>query len=223
MTMVQQAHIRNHLLASLSAEDFALLEPQFEPVSYELRQTVFRAGEAMGHVLFPESGLISIVADIEQGRFEVGMAGWEGMVGVPLVLGVEHTPHTAIVQVPGHGLQLSVEHMQLAIMSRPSLNQLLLRYVHTYIVQIAQTAYVNAAYDIEPRLARWILMTHDRTEGDEIVLTHEFLATMLGTARPGVTFAVQRLESNGLIRAMRGRMVIRNRAALEELAGNAYG
>jgi CRP-like cAMP-binding protein len=223
MAQLEQSSIRNHLLAALSIDDFALLQPQLEQVDLELRQLMFRAGEPISHVIFPVSGLISIVADIEQGRFEVGMTGWEGFVGVPLALGVGRTPHTALVQMGGQGLRITAAQLQAAMEQSASLRSLLLRFVHTFVVQVGQTAYANAAYDIEARLARWILMTHDRVGGDELVLTHEFMATMLGTGRPGVTFAVQQLEGNGLIRARRGRMTVLDRPGLELLAGNAYG
>jgi CRP-like cAMP-binding protein len=218
-----QDSIGNHLLRALSEADFALVQPHLEAVDYELRQIVFRAGEPIDHVLFPESGIISIVADIEQGRFEVGLAGWEAIAGVPVVLGVERTPHTAMVQLSGNGLRMTAAQLRSAMGQSTSLRSLLLRYVHTFIVQVSQTAYANVAYDIEARLARWILMAHDRVKGSEVPLTHEFMSTMLGTGRPGVTFAVQQLEGNGLIRALRGRIIIRNREGLEELAGNAYG
>jgi CRP-like cAMP-binding protein len=98
-----------------------------------------------------------------------------------------------------------------------------LRYVHAYMVQVSQTAYANAGYDIEARLARWVLITHDRIEVDELSLTHEFLAMMLGTRRSGVTIAVQTLEGNGMIRAQRGRITVLDRAKLRQLAGDAYG
>jgi CRP-like cAMP-binding protein len=223
MSQQEQASIGNHLLGALSESDFALMRPHLEGADYELRQIVFRAGEPIEHVCFPQKGIISIVADIEQGRYEVGMAGWEGLAGVSVVLGVERTPHTAMVQVSGHGLRITAAKLQSAMQQSTSLRSLLLRYVHTFVVQVSQTAYTNAAYDIEARLARWILMSHDRVRGDEVPLTHEFMSTMLGTGRPGVTFAVQQLEGNGLIRALRGRIIIRNREALEELAANGYG
>jgi CRP-like cAMP-binding protein len=223
MVVLQQASIRNYLLASLSVDDFGLLARHLEPVRLELHNYLFRAGETISHVVFPESGIISLVADIEEGRFEVGMAGYESVVGVPVVLGVEHTPHTALVQGAGEGLRMTALQLQSAMNQSPSLRSILLRFVHTFMVQVSQTAYANAAYDIEARLARWILMSHDRVDGDELVLTHEFMATMLGTGRPGVTFAVQRLEGNGLIRATRGRLTVRNRQGLEDLAGNSYG
>ena len=173
--------------------------------------------------MFPESGVISIVADIEEGRFEVGMAGWEGMVGIPAVLGVDHTPHTAMVQMAGDGWLITREQLRIAMDTIPSFRSILLRYVHAYLVQVGQTAYANVGYPLEARLARWILMTHDRSASDELVLTHEFMATMLGSRRPGVTFAVQALEGNRLIRATRGRIIVRDRQGLEALAGDAYG
>lgn len=223
MAQIEQASIRNYLLASVSAEDFGLLQPHLEPVALQLRDHFFHACEPITHVLFPDSGLVSIVADIEEGRFEVGLAGWEGMVGVPVILGINHTPHTAMVQGTGEGWRINAGAIQMALDTSASLRSVLLRYVHTFIVQVSQTAYSNAGYPLEARLARWILMTHDRIEGDELVLTHEFLATMLGTQRPGVTLAVQALEGNGLIRATRGKILVRDRAGLEAVAGNAYG
>lgn len=223
MAKLRQSSINNLILASLSADDFSLLGPYLESVSLVLRQEIFRAGEPINHVVFPDSGILSIVAEIEEGRFEVGMAGREGIVGLPLLLNVDRTPHTALVQGVGQGWQIGAQHIRAAMEASSSLRSLLMRYVHTYIVQITQTAYANAGYEVAPRLGRWILMTHDRTEGDELVLTHEFMATMLGSRRSGVTFAVQSLEGKGLIKATRGRISVRNRTGLEELAGNAYG
>jgi CRP-like cAMP-binding protein len=223
VTELQQSSIINQLLASLSHSDFALLQPHLQPVDMELRQHVYRGGEPISHVLFPDSRIVSMVADIEEGRFEVGMAGWEGLAGVPVLLGVSHTPHTAIVQVPGVGWRLAAEQLRTAMAESAALTSMLHRYVHTFIVQISQTAFANAGYSLEARLGRWILMTHDRTAGDELLMTHDFMATMLGTGRSGVTFAVQSLEGNGLIRATRGRIIVRNREGLEALAGDAYG
>lgn len=223
MTQPDQSSFNNRLLAALSPDDFALMQPFFEPVRLELREHLFRAGETIAHVTFPESGLVSIVADIEEGRFEVGIAGWEGLAGVPLLLGVGITPHSALIQAEGEGHRISAEHMRTLLAQSASLRSILLRYVHTFLVQVSQTAYANAGYSVEVRLARWLLMTHDRAEGDELTMTHEFMAIMLGTRRPGVTLALQNLEGSQLIRAMRGRVVIRDRGGLEDLAGDAYG
>lgn len=223
MAQLNQSSVRNRLLAALSPDDFALIQPCLESVRLELRAILFRTGEPISHVTFPESGMASLVADIEEGRFEVGMAGWEGLVGVPLLLGVDHTPHTAIVQGAGEGHRISAENMCTALEQSGTLRSILLRYVHTFIVQVSQTAYANAGYGVEAQLARWLLMTHDRVETDELIMTHEFMAIMLGTRRPGVTLALQNLEGSQLIRATRGRILIRNRVGLEELAGDAYG
>jgi CRP-like cAMP-binding protein len=149
MYQQEQASIGNHLLRAVSEADFELLRPNLEGVDFELRQLVFRAGEAIEHVFFPEKGIISVVADIEQGRFEVSLTGWEGIAGVPVVLGVEHTPHTAMVQMPGHGLRITAAQLQSAMEQSSSLRSLLLRYVHTFVVQVSQTAYTNAAFSVE--------------------------------------------------------------------------
>ncbi len=223
MAQLAQSTIYNRLLASLSPEDFALLQPQLEAVTYEMRQNLFRAEQTITHVTFPERGIASIVADTAEGRFEVGMVGWEGLVGAPVVLGVERTPHTCVIQAPGDALRIEAVNLTAAMDQSDTLRAVLLRFVHTFMVQVSQTAYANAGYSLEERLARWLLMTHDRLEQDEMPLTHEFLGIMLGTRRPGVTLAVQMLESGGMIRALRGRITIRDREKLEQIAGQSYG
>lgn len=223
MAQLGQSHVRNRLLAALSPEDFALIGPVLEPIKLEMRQMLFLAGEAISHVVFPEVGMVSIVADVEEGRFEVGMAGWEGLAGVPLLLGVGVTPHSAMIQAPGRGYRIAAEQLRPVLEQSASMRSVFLRYVHTFVVQVSQTAFANAGYSVEARLARWLLMTHDRVEGDDFLITHEFMAIMLGTRRPGITLALQNLEGGQLIRAFRGRVLIRNRAGLEDLAGESYG
>jgi len=207
----------------MSPDDFALVQPHLEPVTFELRQHLFRAEEKITHVTFPEQGIASIVADTREGRFEVGMVGYEGLVGTPIVLGVDRTPHTCMVQAPGEAFRVGAGELQTAMDESPTLRTLLLRFVHTFIVQVSQTAYANAGYSVDERLARWLLMTHDRLEHDDMPVTHEFMSIMLGTRRPGVTLAVQMLESVGVIRATRGNIRIRDREKLEQLAGQSYG
>ena len=216
------AHIRNRLLAALAPADYAALEPMLERVSLDFRATLIGANEPIRSVIFPESGLVSAIADIEGERIEVGVIGREGFVGVPAVLGTDQTPNTYIVQAPGEGLRIAPRDLRAAIAERPSLFRPLGLYVQSLIVQIAQTAYVNATFGIEARLARWLLMMQDRVEGDELPITHELLATLLGVRRPGVTIATHVLEGTGAIRARRGRIVVRDREKLVELAGDAY-
>jgi CRP-like cAMP-binding protein len=223
VAQLQQSSIRNRLLATLSPGDFALVQPHLETVTFELREHLFRAEQSITHVTFPERGIASIVADTREGRFEVGMVGSEGLVGSPIVLGVDRTPHTCMVQAPGEALRIGAGELQAAMDQSGTLRALLLRFVHTFIVQVSQTAYANAGYSVEERLARWLLMTHDRLEHDDMPVTHEFMSIMLGTRRPGVTLAVQTLEGAGMIRATRGRITVRNRDKLEQIAGQSYG
>jgi CRP-like cAMP-binding protein len=219
----QQASVRNRLLSVLSLEDFWLLQPYLELVSLELRQRVIETQQPIQHVYFPENSIISILADTSQGRIEVGLIGPEGMAGVPVVHGVDQSPYDYMVQAAGEALRIPAQELRTALRHSPPLHTGLLRYAHTLMVQTAQTAYANASFTIEARLARWILMTDDRLEGGDLPLTHDFLSMMLGVQRPGVTLAIQALEGGGLIRAGRGRITVLDRTKLEEVADDAYG
>jgi CRP-like cAMP-binding protein len=223
MLQPQHASGGNQLLSVLHAEDFGALERHLEPVPLEMRDMLIEAHEPIQHVYFPQSGIASILANTSEGRIEVGIIGREGMVGVPVVLGLDRSPHGFMVQAPGKALRIASAHLRAVNKERPAVHALLMRYVHTLMVQTAQTAFSNASFTIESRLARWILMTQDRVDGAELPLTHDFLAMMLGVRRPGVTVAVQILEGNGLIRATRGRTEVLDRKKLEELADHAYG
>lgn len=207
----------------MSPDDFALVQPHLETVTFGLREHLFRAEQTITHVTFPERGIASIVADTAEGRFEVGMVGSEGLVGVPIVLGVDRTPHTCMVQAAGEAFRIGAGGLQTAMDRSPTLRALLLRFVHTFSVQVSQTAYANAGYSIEERLARWLLMTHDRLEQDDLPITHEFMSIMLGSRRPGVPLAVQMLEGVGAIRATRGHVTVKDRDKLEQIAGQSYG
>jgi CRP-like cAMP-binding protein len=223
MAHPQQASIHNRLLSALNRADFDLLQPDLEPVALELRQWVIEAGQPVQQIYFPEHGIVSILADTSEGRIEVGLIGPEGMAGLPVVLGVDRSPHGYMVQAAGEALRITTLELRTALRQSPSLQAGLLRYAHALMVQTAQTAYANAGFSIEARLARWILMTDDRLEGGDLPLTHDFLSMMLGVRRPGVTLAVQGLEGNRLIRAARGRITVLDRTGLEEVADTAYG
>src|SRR3954452_15359780 len=220
---LQQISTRNRLLSALNRDDFDLLQPDLEPVALELRQWLIEAGEPIQQVYFPEHGIVSILADTSQGRIEVGLIGPEGMAGLPVVLGIDHSPHGYMVQAAGKALRITTPELRTALQQSPALQAGFLRYAHALMVQTAQTAYANAGFTIEARLARWILMTDDRLERDDLPLTHDFLSMMLGVQRPGVTLAIQALEGSGLIRAARGRITVLDRARLEALAKDAYG
>ena len=224
MSRIQQSAVRNRLLQRLSVDDFALLQPHLQLIPTELRQTMIRPFEPVMQLFFPEVGFISIVADTAGNRVEVGMIGREGLVGAPpVLLESDTTPYHEFVQCPGEVLGIDTANFCDAVDQSPTLRKLMLRYVETTLIQARQTAYTNAAYTMDVRLARWLLICHDRLDGDEIPITHEFLAVMLGVRRSGATLAVQTLEGNGLIKARRGRITVVNREALVELANGSYG
>src|SRR3954466_5745198 len=201
MSPLQQASVRNRLLSALPPDDFGLLQPDLEPTLLELRQWLSEAQQPIRHVYFPEQGIISILADTAQGRIEVGIVGPEGMAGLPVVHGIDHSPHGYLVQAAGLALKVTAQNLRTAMRHSPALQARLLRYAHARMVQTAQTAFANAGFDLEARLARWILMTNDRLEREELPLTHEFLSMMLGVRWAGVTLAIQALEANKLIQA----------------------
>ena len=222
MALFQSSIVRNRLLSLLTDDDFALLEPKLERVSLPLTVVLFAPHQPIHHVLFPESGIVSTVANTEEGRIEVGVIGREGVVGVPVILGVDSTPHTFLVQGIGEALKISTEDLRAAIQARPSIFRPLGLFIHTLMVQMGQTVYANVTFPIDGRLARWVLMTQDRYEADDVLLTHEFLSTMLGVRRPSVTDAMQVLEGTGAIHAKRGHILVRDREKLMEIAGDAY-
>lgn len=213
----------NRLLSALAPEDLALLAPRLERVALPFSSVLIAPHEPIGRVFFPEGGLVSTIAEGEDGRVEVGVVGREGLVGLPALLGADRTPHASLVQVEGQALAIAPAHLQAALRARPSLFRPLGLYAHAFMVQVAGSAYSGALLAIEARLARWLLMVMDRLGPGEMALTHDFLATMLGVRRPGVTVAVHVLEGTGAIRARRGRIEVRDRGRLLELAGDAYG
>lgn len=223
MAQLQQTSVRNRLLKALTPDDFNLLQPHLEPLDLHLRQIVFEAGAPVRHVLFPENSIISLLAQSHDDRIEVGMVGREGLVGVSAAFGASHTPYAHMCQCEGQALWMSTGELRAAAQTSPTLTAILGRYMHYLTVQTAQTAYSNASMNMEARLARWVLMTHDRADGFELALTHDFLASMLGVRRPGVTTATHVLEGAGMIRAERGRITVLNRAKLEEMADDSYG
>ncbi|WP_027172098.1 Crp/Fnr family transcriptional regulator [Methylobacterium sp. 10] len=224
MAHVQQSAVRNRLLKAMSADDFARLQPYLEPMDLASGQTLAEPNVRTEHLYFMEAGVTSITAEGANGRVEVGIIGREGVVGAtPVLLGTDRAPYNHFVQMPGSALRIRADVVSAAVEESPSLRKLLLRYILTEMVQVRQTAFINATLEIEARLARWLLMCHDRTDGDELLLKHEFLSMMLGVRRSGVTLAMQQLEGAGRIRAKRGRVTVLNRELLEEMADGGYG
>lgn len=224
MSTPSQSTLHNRLLQRLAPEDFALLEPGLEFVQLDLRCVLIAANEVIEHIHFPEHGVGSVVATAADGsRLEVGIFGRDGMSGTSLLLGVDRTPHDTFMQVAGSGYRIEAEALLRALSKSGALSAILLKFAQVFTVQTAHTAVANGSYTIEQRLARWLLMTHDRLDGDELPMTHEFLAIMLAVRRSGVTVATQILEGERIIKAERGRITILDRAGLEAAAGGSYG
>jgi CRP-like cAMP-binding protein len=211
------------LLAALSPEDFSLLQPQLEPIPLPGSTCLVEPNTPIEYVYFLEQGIASVVATTPQGRrIEVGIIGPEGLTGTSVLLGTDRTPHECFVQTPGKGLRIQVEDLCHAVSVSASLHQHLLRFVQALIIQMSQTALANGSHTIEQRLARWLLMCHDRVDGDDLATTHEFLSLMLGVRRAGVTETLKTLEDRGLISTKRGQITVLDRAKLKAVAGDSY-
>jgi CRP-like cAMP-binding protein len=207
----------------LEAADFAMLAPHLEAVELPLRQTLIHANKSIDSVYFLEQGLASIVNDSADGNIELGVVGCEGFVGLPVLLGTDRTPHEVFMQIEGHGLCIEAQKFIELVEKRSAMRRVFLRFAHAMNIQTAQTAFANANNSVESRLARWLLMCHDRVKGNDIPLTHEFMAMMLGVRRAGVTVTLHILEGNKLIRAKRGVVTVLDRPRLIELADDGYG
>lgn len=217
-----QTGVQNRLLSGLPPADFALLQPDLQPTPLRLREVLVEPGERIERVYFPESGLISVVS-LGEVETEVGIVGREGLAGISVLLGVDRAPLRLNVQSAGSGLAMPVGAFQDAVAKSAVIRNMFLRYAHVFMMQSASTSYANAHFTVEQRLARWLLMTHDRLDGDDVDITHEFLAMMLCVRRPGVTVATHVLEGNHAIRARRGRITILDREKLADLARDGYG
>lgn len=221
---LEHAASANKLLRSLSASDFALLQPGLSQVDLPVRRQLENRNRRIEHVYFLTRGLASLVISAGANHsIEVGIIGNEGMTGLSLMLGSDTAVHETFIQAAGEGWRISAEDLRAAVVQSPTLHKALLHFARIMFVQISFTTLANGRYRLEERLARWLLMAHDRAEGDTVVLTHEFLSIMLGVRRPGVTNALNLFERRGAIRAQRGLIHIINRPALEEAANGCYG
>ena len=213
---------RNRLLASLEPEELELLMPSLESVPLIVGMPIYEPNEIITHVYFPISGIISMVSEMAEGTVEVGTVGNEGMSGIPLVLKARTMPSRAFVQVPGHAYRMRDVDLLRALQDSPRFERLLHRYVLALFDQAAQHAACNRMHALEARCARWLLMTHDRVEGDVLALKQQFLAEMLGVHRPAVTLAAGALQKAGVIRYTRGKVTVLDRRALERASCACY-
>jgi len=224
MTGANSLRSRNGLLAQMSEKDFSLLEPNLMPCTLKRGDVIVHPNVPIYEIFFPESGIASQIAITRDNRrLEVGIFGREGICPICTLLGVDRTPHEVIIQVEGTGTKISAKVLAMAFEQSASLRALLLKSIQAYILQIAFTAFSNGSGVIGERLARWLLMCHDRIETNDLRLTHDFLSLMLGVRRSGVTDAIHLLESVNIIRATRGNIRILDRERLEETAGDSYG
>lgn len=215
---------KNALLSTLGPGDVEIIRPFLKLRSYGLREAFERPGDELTDAYFVESGIISVVADSGPRReAEVGIVGVEGLSGASALLGIRRSSFHVYAQSIGSSYQIATADLIACAAGSPSLSSHLLKFIHLFSVQIAGTALVNSVGTVEMRLARWLLMARDRIRGPELALTHEFLALMLGVRRPGVTVAIQMLESRNLIRARRGSIAIRDRDGLIAAAAGFYG
>ncbi len=217
------ATAQNHLIALLPKRYRDRLLAQCETVDLVFGDLVCEAGKPLRHVYFPINGFISLLAiDSEDAQLEVGMVGREGMLGVHHVLGVAQAPLKALVQGAGLSLRMASETFRAELKLNPPLQAVLSRYIHVCMQQLASSAVCLRFHELGPRLARWLLMTHDRAHSDEFHVTQEFLSSMLGVRRVGVNAAARALQSQGLIIYHRGDMQVLDRARLEATACSCF-
>jgi CRP-like cAMP-binding protein len=215
--------IPNLFLASLARDDYEFLQPHLERVDLPLKKILFEAGRAAGHCYFSDAGMISLVVPLEDGVLvEAGVVGKEGFAGGSALIGEMPAPHTGMVQIPGEGARVRPARVREAIRRSPAFLHAVLRFSQALGTQIAQTAACNARHDVQERLARWLLMAHDRAESDHLPLTQEFISIMLGVRRSGVTVAARALQSAGAIEYRRGSIEVRDRALLEQASCECY-
>jgi len=213
----------NRILNALTREEYERLSVHLEPVNLSPGEIICHPDQPITHVYFPNRGTVSLISIFEDGEsVEVGMVGNEGMFGVNVFLGSISTPLEAIVQLSGDGLRMRADVLRSEFKKCGQLQDLLLRYTQAFITQIAQTAACNRAHSIDGRLVRWLLMCQDRAHSKDLALTHEFIATMLGIRRAGVTEAAGQLQTKGLIKYHRGHLTILDRERLEALSCECY-
>ena len=217
------APIANRLLGTLPEEEQGQLWTTLEPVSFPLGRVVYEPDRQMQHLYFPTTAVVSLIYTMEDGATaEMGLVGNEGVVGIALFMGGDTTPNQAVVQVAGDALKMEARVLRQEFKRGGVFQLALLRYTQALITQISQTAVCNRLHPVEKRLCRWLLLTRDRVPSDELLMTQEFIAHMLGVRREGVTAAAHHLQKAHLIRYARGHITILDRSGLEAAACECY-
>jgi CRP-like cAMP-binding protein len=223
LTTKRAGPVTNRLLAALPKKDYQRLLPELEQVPLAFGDILYEPGDTIGHVYFPENGIISLLSSVESHKvLEVGIVGNEGMAGLPVVLGVRTSLNRGLVQSAGTALRMKAAGLQKEFRQDGALQRLLHRYLHSLLTQISQSAVCNRFHMVDARLARWLLMTHDRVGSDEFRLTQEFLSNMLGVRREAVSKAAGAFQKREFVNYSRGHITILNRAGLEATTCRCY-
>jgi CRP-like cAMP-binding protein len=221
--MESQGPTRNLILRGLPPQDRLRLADALRPVTFELGDVLSEPGQKVTHMIFPTTAVVSSLYTTESGETaEMGLVGCDGVVGLSLFLGGDATPHASTVVVAGDAIRLDAAALRKEFTAGGALQGLLLRYTQAFITQISHTAVCNRLHPVEQRLARWLLMCHDRVDRDDLHMTQEFIASVLGGRRETVTVAAGRLQDAGLIRYSRGHIAIADRKRLEAAACECY-
>ncbi|HQR35664.1 MAG TPA: Crp/Fnr family transcriptional regulator [Blastocatellia bacterium] len=215
--------VENRLLAALPEAELQPLLPHLELVSLTLGQVIYESGGQMSHVYFPTDSIISLLYLMENGATaEIGMTGFEGMVGIALFMGGQTTPNRAVVQRAGNAYRMTAKALQDEFVKGGTFQQLLLRFTQALITQISQTAVCNRLHSIEQQLCRWLLLSYDRLHSNKLAMTHNLIANLLGVRREGVTLAAKQLQERGVISYVRGIILLLDRPKLEATACECY-
>lgn len=213
----------NRILASLSPTELAQMPGDFEPVTLRANQALFRAGDTVEYAFFPNTAIASLVCLLENGKsVEIGLVGYEGMVGSPVLFGSNKAIYSAEVLVPGQAIKVRIETLRQRAALNVSFQRLLMLHCQSLMAQFSQLAACNLCHHIPERVCRWLLLLHDRTSLDEFQLTHEQIAERLGIRRAGITIQLGQLEALGAIQASRGKIRVIDRHKLEAGACECY-
>jgi CRP-like cAMP-binding protein len=215
--------VENRLLAALPHDEYERLRPSLQQVSFSLGEVVYEFGGHLDDVFFPTNSIVSLLYTMENGTSaEMGLTGNDGVVGIALFMGGGTMPNRAVVQSAGGALRMKAKVLQDEFARGGKFQQLLLRYTQALITQISQTAVCNRLHSVEQQLCRWLLLSHDRVKGDELIMTQELIADMLGVRREGVTVAAGRLHDVGAISYVRGHIKILDRQKMEDIVCECY-
>ncbi|HEV7681411.1 MAG TPA: Crp/Fnr family transcriptional regulator [Pyrinomonadaceae bacterium] len=223
MDELLRSQTNNHILSALPDEDYMRLAPHMEKVDLDRARVIYEIDGPVDYCYFPNNAMVSLVTEMADGKIvEVGLVGKEGMTGVVALMGLPTSPERAIVQIADGGTRVKFSAVKEEFTRGGELHRLLLKYARNLMKQVSQTAACNASHTAEERLSRWLLMCQDRVDGNELGLTQEFIAEMLGTRRATVSLAAMVLQTDGLIQYNRGHIRIIDRAGLEEFTCECY-